>query len=239
MKEFKNPTQGNNKKSVRDILLAWQNDVALDIIEKQKSLASRRMFLAQSMGLIGAVTLPAPVLAKAQNNSAVENKKLKQPWLTLSAVQEHLFPRTGKIKNTQTSNDFSPGAKDINAIGYLYTMLHTPNADRDERKFILKGVSWLDDIANTMSNKPFIKLNGNDRERVLKKISASETGETWLSTLLRYVFEALLTDPVYGGNTNSMGWQWLEHQPGFPRPSENKKYWKLSSLNTIKSGDTK
>jgi gluconate 2-dehydrogenase gamma chain len=37
--------------------------------------------------------------------------------------------------------------------------------------------------------------------------------------LLDYIMEALLTDPVYGGNPNSIGWQWLKHQPGFPRPT--------------------
>ena len=45
---------------------------------------------------------------------------------------------------------------------------------------------------------------------------ADETrwGRAWLSLLLYYIFEALLSDPVYGGNPDGIGWQWLEHQPG-------------------------
>jgi len=45
--------------------------------------------------------------------------------------------------------------------------------------------------------------------------------------LLTYLLEALLADPVYAGNPNGIGWKWLQHQPGFPRPTKNKKYFKL------------
>lgn len=224
----------SNNKSVKEILLGWENDVSDLVIKKQKQLVSRRLFLAQSAGLVGAIALSTDVSAKIKNKD-IAKTILTQPWLTLSEVQEHLFPRSANINNDESS----PGAKDINAIGYLYTMLHTFDADIDEQKFIIKGISWLDGMANTMAGAPFLKLNKINRERVLKTISESDTGETWLSTLLRYIFEALLTDPVYGGNTNSMGWQWLEHQPGFPRPPENKKYWKLRKHNAMKSGEAK
>jgi len=250
MKKFRltNEPAHAKSKSVSAILLAWGNDVTAAVIVKQKQLTSRRMFLSQSVGLMSAVAMPAFVSEKMKNAQVekykVENSTLTQPWLTLTEVQEHLFPRTVEIKHSNTNSDFSPGAKDINAIGYLYTMLHTSDADVDERKFIIKGVNWLDGMADTMTGAPFIKLNEQDRERVLKKISESDTGETWLSTLLRYIFEALLTDPVYGGNTDSKGWQWLEHQPGFPRPPENKKYWLLDGKKSekpfaIKSGEAK
>jgi len=240
MKKFRHTNEPAHakSKSVSAILSAWGNDVSAAVIVKQKQLTSRRMFLGQSVGLVSAVAMPAYVSAKMKNAQVekyeVENNILTQPWLTLAEVQEHLFPRTVEVKHNKKNNDFSPGAKDINAIGYLYTMLHTTDADVDERKFILKGVSWLDGMADTMVGAPFTKLDTQDRERVLKKICASDTGETWLSTLLRYIFEALLTDPVYGGNTGSKGWQWLEHQPGFPRPPENKMYWLLDGKKSEK-----
>jgi gluconate 2-dehydrogenase gamma chain len=52
-------------------------------------------------------------------------------------------------------------------------------------------------------------------------------GKQWISTILRYILEALLTDPIYGGNPNAIGWKWLDHQPGFPRPPANKRYYLL------------
>jgi len=219
-----NKKSEQSKATIKALLSQWDAELPKSIIEKQKKISSRRLFLGQSIGLMGSLTLSSAVVAKIQDNSKVFNT-LKQPWISLSEVQEHLFPRIGDI-NIKGS-EFSPGAKDINAIQYLQTMLSTPDADSDESKFIIKGVEWLDGVANSMANRPFKKLDYSMREKVLKKISASESGENWLSMLLRYIFEALLADPVYGGNTNSMGWKWLEHQPGFPRPPEDKKYWML------------
>jgi len=205
--------------STQEILQAWNEDVAHNIISKQKKRSSRRDFFFQSTALAGSLALSQAVLAKSTKNES----SLKQPWLTISEVQNHLFPRVGNL----VEKDSSPSAKDINAIGYLQLILNTPDADQDEREFVIKGTTWLDGMANNMIGKPFIKLNKDERERVLRKISESESGESWLSTLLRYIFEALLTDPVYGGNSHQIGWQWLEHQPGFPRPPTNKKYWML------------
>jgi len=217
----------SSKKDLHDILLSWEKSVSADWIKKQKVKLSRRTFLAQTMAVMGAIAIP-----KIAYSQVASNNKIEKSWLTLSEVQEHLFPRSKEIGD----KNFSPSAKDINAIGYLQVMLDAPDADNDEVKFILKGVTWLDQLSKTMLKAPFVRLNTIEREQVLQKISASETGETWLSTLLRYIFEALLTDPVYGGNTNSMGWKWLEHQAGFPRPPEDKKYWMLGQN---KSGQKK
>lgn len=222
----------SSKKDFHDILLSWEKSVSTDWIKKQKIKLSRRTFLVQTMGVIGAIAIP-----NVAYSQVTPNNKSEKIWLTLSEVQEHLFPRIKEIGH----KDFSPSAKDINAIGYLQAMLDAPDADNDEVKFIFKGVAWLDQLSNTMLKASFVRLNTIEREQVLQKISASETGETWLSTLLRYIFEALLTDPIYGGNTNSMGWKWLEHQPGFPRPPEDKKYWmpRQNKSDQNKSGQKK
>ena len=45
-----------------------------------------------------------------------------------------------------------------------------------------------------------------------------------MNRVLSYILEALATDPIYGGNTNEIGWDWLEHQPGMPRPSTTNKH---------------
>ena len=76
----------------------------------------------------------------------------------------------------------------------------------------------------------FTQLNNNEREQLLRLIAGSEAGENWLSTLLLYIFEALLSDPVYGGNTGEAGWQWLAHTPGFPRPLVNKTFVQLLKI---------
>ncbi len=239
MKAFK-----NKKKSLspQHILAAWNDEIPTRLILSQQQLASRRQFLSQTMLAIGSVSI-APVVRAKIDPDKTKLKKTEsdvswnQPWLTLSHVQNYLFPRSGEINQA----NYSPGANDFNAIGYLKTMLNVAAADKDEREFIIKGVSWLDGMANSLFGKPFIRLNNNNREQVLQKISKSKSGESWLSTLLNYIFEALLTDPVYGGNTEQAGWKWLEHQAGFPRPTKDKKYWLLrdnaSGSNAGNSGN--
>lgn len=212
---------------VDEILLRWRKSVPSAIIEKQIQLSSRRKFMGQSVALLSALSLPAAVSAK----TSVSNKSLTSTWLTILDVQNHLFPS----KYSKDNKILSPGAQDFNAVGYLKVMLNTPDADEDEREFIIKGVSWLDGIADSMYGKAFSQLNAQRREHVIKRISLSDTGESWLSTLLRYIFEALLTDPVYGGNKNKMGWTWLEHQAGFPLPPKNKRYWLLTDKSNIKN----
>jgi len=216
-----------NKKDNKRYRNSWE-PCASSLPANSKLLSSRRHFFKQTTGLMVGMSFSATVMAKNKSKDSLSQTS-NEPWLTISEVQEHLFPRTVTINNLP-----SPGAKDINAIGYLQTMLHLPSADKEETDFIIKGVGWLNGVANNQTGKPFIKLNDKQRERVLKKISASEAGENWLSTLIRYIFEALLADPVYGGNTKQLGWQWLKHQAGYPQPPKNKKYWMLKRKLIIK-----
>lgn len=134
---------------------------------------------------------------------------------SISSVQMHLFPDDGN----------GPSAKDINALAYLeWAMTDPQNIDDGDPEFIQKGVGWLDGLSQDTKGEQFIKLEQNQQEQILKQIAQSRAGENWLSTLMYYITEALMLDPVYGGNTDGIGWQWLEHQAGFPRPVAGKTY---------------
>lgn len=205
------------KSRIARLLARWDAELPPALVQDQARLKSRRRFLSQVTGAAAAGGL-LPVFARTKEQPAAGGEAvLKEPWLTLSLVQEHLFP----------AGEDSPGAKDINAIGYLRTMLAAPGVDPEDRVFILKGVDWLDGVSNERLQKPFKKLDAEQREQVLKRIARSHAGENWLSLLMLYIVEALLADPVYGGNPGGIGWKWLQHQPGFPTPPANKKYWML------------
>lgn len=177
----------------------------------EKMLISRREFIS-ILSSLPALT-PLSLLANNQTSTAY----IKEPWLTLSEVQQHLFPQEKS----------SIGARDIQALEYLRATMNAPDFDNDEKKLIHNGVSWLNDLSKQTYTKVFVRLDDNSKEKILRRIEGSRAGERWLSTLLTYLLEALVTDPVYGGNPNGIGWKWLQHQPGFPRPPENKKYFKL------------
>ena len=134
------------------------------------------------------------------------------------ALQEHLFP----------SEADSPGAADINATAYLETAITAPGIDPDTRNTIVNGVGRLQDASRERFDVPFNSLGYQQREQLLRYLAdKTRWGRAWLSLLLYYIFEALLSDPVYGGNPGEIGWRWLEHQPGLPRPPADKIYGSL------------
>ncbi|MGB0496169.1 MAG: gluconate 2-dehydrogenase subunit 3 family protein, partial [Kangiellaceae bacterium] len=94
-------------------------------------------------------------------------------------------------------------------------------------EFIKKGIGWLNGLSKQTQGDRFLKLSFQQQEKVLEQISQSSTGENWMSILLYYIMEALLFDPIYGGNPDGIGWKWLQHQPGFPAPDSDTLYRKF------------
>ena len=181
-----------------------------------KSLLNRRQFI-QLIALTSSswtIDLVASTRSTDKNNYY---SSLPEPWLTLSTVQEHLFP----------ADNSSPGAKDIFALRYLQNALNRPDTDTEEKEFILNGVNWLNDLSLKKHTQIFNRLDEQHKETVLRQIDTSQAGSRWLSLLMTYLIESLLSDPVYGGNKEQLGWKWLDHQPGFPTPSIDKAYYKL------------
>ena len=184
--------------------------------EWRQEIITRRTFLARLAGVSVAALFPlaaAAAIPSPKSKTALpENQQA-----VLAAVQQHLFPSEPGI----------PGASEINALVYLNNVLADPEMDEDEKAFIRNGVGWLEELVKDELGKSFTDLNATLREQMLRRIEQSRAGENWLATLLLYIFEALLSDPVYGGNPNGIGWRWLEHQPGYPRPPADRIYGKL------------
>ena len=187
------------------------NDACNRLREWHQTLIDRRAFLLGIAGGSLAALFGLPAGAESETDS--------DTWKTLDAVQQHLFP----------SEPDAPGAREINALDYLHFVVADPKVDAQERQFILQGVDWLNGIARDTQGQAFPELKHAQREAVLLKVAASDAGENWISTLIYYLLEALLTDPAYGGNPDGIGWKWLQHIPGFPRPTPDKIYPRLLS----------
>ncbi len=178
---------------------------------------SRRRFL-KSAAAASAITLTPNALA-----NMVAADKTIEPWRTLNHVLEHLLP----------SSKSGPGAKDIRAIDYLYNVVNAQPTDPAESTFIKKGVGWLNGYTQGQLKLDFYQLSLEDKETSLRAISKSTAGENWINTLITYLYEALLTPPIYGGNPDGIGWQWLNHKAGFPLPTEGKRYYELPAYAAI------
>jgi len=199
-----------NASQIKSYLSDWDSSVADKYSHSAIQSESRRSFLKQLLAGSTAIVFSEAVIANTT--------KLNDPvWETLSAVHLHMFP---KAEN-------EPDANSINATAYLKSILEWPGVDTDDKKFILDGVGWLNGLSEKTFNTKFYNLNQQDKEVVLRTVEKSQAGENWLAMIMLYLIEALLTDPVYGGNADGQGWAWLEHQPGFPRPTADKRYFNL------------
>ncbi len=128
---------------------------------------------------------------------------------TLALLQEDLFPSLNEKLNIHT----------INARAYLSYILNHPRVSDDDKRFLKKGVLWLDEEADDLFGAQYAKLPAKKRQKVLKSITKTEWGESFIEMILTYLFEALLGDPIYGINKDEVGWQWVHHTPGLPRPT--------------------
>ena len=182
----------------------------------------RRTFLRRLTALAGLLaSYPATSLAalreRANDAPDAGSWRAIDPWKTLAAVQQQLFPAGEDV----------PGARDIGALRYLHNAIENPDADGEDRAFLFKGVGWLNELTRKDYGQPFTALDESQREAALRGIEQSRAGRSWLSLLLTYLLEALLADPVYGGNPHGIGWAWLEHQPGYPTPPPDKVWYRI------------
>ncbi len=189
--------------------------------DSKKTGISRREFMTRT-ALLGSLALSYPAAALAELRLSKDKlftaDWLNNPdWQTIAAVQEVLFPAADDI----------PGASDIASTDYLYKAIENPNADGEDRDFIFKGIGWLDGLTQEHHKKTFVQLSVEQQEKIIQQIVKSRAGRNWVSMLLSYTLEALLSDPVYGGNKNKAGWKWLQHQPGYPAPATDKTWDQL------------
>ena len=193
-----------NKQSKKKLLLR----------EFQSGRIDRRTFLTR-LSALASLTIISPVLLRCKSgderNADIFSEKR---WNILNLVQNHLFP----------SDKDSPGAKEINAGVYLQNVLLDPKIDPEDKKFILNGIDWTEETAAELLSQSILTMNKEKIEKVLRNMAEYQWGENWLSQILIYIFEALLTDPIYGGNPDGIGWKWLGHDPGLPRPNEQNRY---------------
>jgi len=195
----------------------------------------RRAFILRSGSTLAAVSAPAftPLTASAvvkavipqeetqtALNSSPINSFKEADWITIATVQNHLFP----------SEPDAPGSVEINALTYLHDYLSNPVTNPTDVEFILSGTRLLQSFSIKESNNSgaaFTDLSIAQREQILREFEKQPEGRRWLVNILNYILEALLTDPVYGGNPSGIGWKWLEHRAGEPHPPANKRYWLL------------
>jgi len=156
---------------------------------------TRRIFI---LGAIGAGTALALLPQNSKTHIDIA------PFKVIQAVQETFFPKGLK----------APSALEFGATNYLLMVSTHSSFLKSDLKFLFYGADLLINIEND-----FLTMNPKKRDKALRDfVNSSSKAESWTSLLLFYTLEALLSDPIYGGNQNQLGWKWLNHNTGEPRP---------------------
>jgi len=184
---------------------------------------NRREFLKTSLAVSLLTSLsgckpvtPKQNLSKNEQTVAIPYDSFNEAQLLdLQAISMRLFPDDGD----------GPSANDLNFLTYLqWAMTDKQNSEDGDPEFLAQGIVWLNQFASDDYGHDFKSLPSNIQDEIIQKTAQSEAGERWLALLLYYLLEALTLDPYYGGNPKQIGWQWLQHQGGFPHPEKNKTY---------------
>ena len=199
-------TNRNRKKTIPS---AFQN------IEKWET--NRRIFLRGAL-IAGALTqITAFTSCSKQLREANEILTAEQSTI-LYDVLSIFFPDDGN----------GPSVDEINAFGYiLWVLQDTLNRKTSENEYIIEGIDWANETAEEIYFTPFVELDQEQKEALVGKFTELNWGKNWSSVLITLICEAVLLDPIYGGNTNEAGWKWLNHTPGFPGPTEELRYERI------------
>jgi gluconate 2-dehydrogenase gamma chain len=131
----------------------------------------------------------------------------------MEAVQETLWP----------AGDGVPGARDVNATGVLDATLADPDFPPQRLVRVRAGLVEVEALARARGAADFASLDAAAREAVLVAWRERPAGPAWLRTVLAATLEAVLGDPVHGGNPGEVGWRWAGFTPGEPRPRARRR----------------
>lgn len=161
---------------------------------------------------------------------------LQLPWLTSCTVDNgysgptdplslEQFKRLQQVLGVLFPNDGNgPGALEIHADTYLLWVLNDTELDPDENRYIIEKLDKLEAYSKKHTGDSFVDLSMDEQFNLLDELTEIKWGNRWISRLLTLIFEALLLDPQYGANPDGIGWKWLQHDPGTPRPAKNLLY---------------
>lgn len=177
---------------------------------------NRRSFIVAAGVITGSISLGG-LLSYYYRVSKKSRPYTKDEDIVINEIHEHIFPHS----------DDSPGASDINSVAFLHFVLTDPEIDEDNKNILVNGVKWLEEECHESYNRFFIDLSSSEKDTIFSAIENSNWGYRFLSLNITYIIEALLSDPIYGSNQDEIGWKWLNHTPGLPRPTEKTKYGKI------------
>lgn len=174
-------------------------------IESGAWMLSRRDFVKSS--LLAASFTQLPWMLSCSGKSPFQPLKEKQ-FRILERATDILFPQ----------DELGPGAIELQSPQYILWVLRDELIDPDENEFIINGIDLIDEASRKKFGSRYVSLSVIESEQLIELLSKEKWARSWFSVMLTLIFESMFADPVYGSNPDGIGWKWLNHNPGVPRP---------------------
>jgi hypothetical protein len=129
-------------------------------------------------------------------------------WETLDAALRRILP----------SDHGGPGAAEVNAVGYLDAVLQEPEIEEDVKARVRAGVRRLMDFADARGGERYAALPPEVQDEGVRQFEQPWAQQMWLRNVISFALEALLGDPIHGGNVGEAGWTWAGVEPPPFRP---------------------
>ncbi len=155
---------------------------------------SRREFLARSAA--AAVVLGCG--ARAPKPCGAGRRLTEEEFRIAEALQGRILP----------SAEGAPGAREVRATAYLDAALEHGSDPRD-----CPAVTG----ALAALGPGFVHLSPAAQDAEMRRVLEAR-GRLWFTVVLGFTMEAFLGDPAHGGNPEGVGWSYLGHPGGGPRP---------------------
>ncbi|MFD1553298.1 hypothetical protein DNU06_06450 [Putridiphycobacter roseus] len=187
-----------------------------DQVIQLKQQKERRKFIKQLT--IGGLVLNFGFLTACQETLerlSIENEVFTTTQnKNLLNVLNILFPDDGN----------GPSIHDLNTFHHILWSMKDPYSDGYSKSVLIEGLDKLESSILSSKQKSFFQLSMELQEEEVEKMVKKDWGERFCSMLLSFIFESIAIDEAYAVNTGQVGWKWLQHQPGFPRPTPNDLY---------------
>jgi len=179
---------------------------------------SRRTFIQQLIAAGITINLPLALSSCENSTIAINQNILSENQLVIANyIFLQLFPKDSD----------SIDAKSLFTLQHFIVILTDSNYDKADKKYLIQGLDWTEETVQELYKESFSIISNKEKEKLFDRLLQENWGKSWLSYMLDCTFESLLIDPIYQVNSKEIGWKWLEHQAGSPRPNKTNYYPEL------------
>jgi gluconate 2-dehydrogenase gamma chain len=181
-------------------------------------MKSRRTFIQQLVAAGIIINLPLALSSCQNSKIVIEQNVLSQNQLEIANyIFMQLFPK----------DDDSINAKSLATLQHFISILSDSNYDKTDKNYLIQGLDWTEETAQEHYKESFLTISNKEKQALFNTLLQEKWGKSWLSYMLDCTFESLLIDSIYQVNPNEIGWKWLNHQAGNPRPNSANFYSKI------------